>query len=196
MKDDSERRETAPEAVQAEVREDGSVGVDGEEGPDTPVVEAELEELRGELDRLNDRHLRLAAEFDNYRKRNERDRESLATRLQVDLVSSLLDVVDDLERVAASDEDASAAAVLEGVGLVERKFRSVLGAAGLEAVDAEGAPFDPEFMEAMATVPTEDASADGRVADVFQRGYRFGDVLVRPARVRVFLYEAPDAGSE
>jgi molecular chaperone GrpE len=172
------------------------VGTEGAEAPDAHDVEAEVEELRGELAQLEDRHLRLAAEFDNYRKRNERDRQSLASRLQVDLVTSLLDVMDDLERVAESDEDGAAAPVVEGVRLVEKKFRSIMGAAGLQAVDAEGEVFDPAFMEAMMTVPTEDPSEDDRVADVFQRGYRFGDILVRPARVRVLKYEGPAPGSE
>ncbi|MFW5947025.1 MAG: nucleotide exchange factor GrpE [Gemmatimonadota bacterium] len=148
----------------------------------------EVEELREELDSLNDRHLRLAAEFDNYRKRNRRDRETLATRLQADLVGSLLDVLDDLQRVAEGSDDVNAAAVLEGVQLVEKKFMTVLEAAGLTPVEAEGR-FDPEVMEALGTVPTDDPDQDGEVADVFQRGYRLQDMLLRPARVRVYQYE-------
>jgi molecular chaperone GrpE len=157
---------------------------------------AEIEELREEVDRLNDRHLRLAAEFDNYRKRNERDRHRLVARLQADLVASLLDVVDDLERVAQSGTGTTPDAVMDGVRLVEKKFRTVLDAAGLEAIDADGELFDPSVMEAMATVPTDDPAEDDLVADVFQRGYRFGEILVRPARVRVLKYESPAERSE
>ena len=161
-----------------------------EEGAETEVrsVGSELEELRGELDALNDRHLRLAAEFDNYRKRTERDRESLSSRLQVDLVRPLLDVLDDLERVGSATEPGETP-VAEGVRLVEKKFRTILEAAGLEPLDAEGKPFDPSVMEALMTVPTDDPEADDHVADVFQKGYRFGGTLVRPARVRVLKYD-------
>lgn len=156
-------------------------------------VAGEVEELRDELETLNDQHLRLAAEFNNYRKRNERDRHALATRLQTDLVSSLLDVLDDLERVAGSSSEAGGEAVLEGVRLVEKKFESVLEAAGLEAVEAEGESFDPEVMEALMMVPTDDPELDHRVADVFQRGYRFRETLLRPARVRVWQYDESQA---
>lgn len=179
---------------------DGTVRIDHHEADederyDEDVAE-ELDELRDEVRRLNDRHLRLAAEFDNYRKRIDRERQTLVARLQADLVASLLDVIDDLERVVENSENATTGAVVDGVRLVEKKFRTILGAAGLEAVDAEGEPFDPSVMEAMAMVPTDDPDQDHLVADVFQRGYRFGEVLVRPARVRVLSYEAPSEGSE
>lgn len=179
--------------------------VDEEQGAldleDDPFSEADggttaVDELKGELDALNDRHLRLAAEFDNYRKRNERDRNMLAARLQVDLVRPLLDILDDLERVSESADTGAqgAESVAEGVRLVEKKFRSVLEAAGLEVLDVAGRPFDPAVMEALATVPTDDPEQDDQVADVFQKGYRFRDALIRPARVRVLKFEEPAAG--
>lgn len=163
-------------------------------GDDTPA-EAEAQragedDLREALDALNDRHLRLAAEFDNYRKRNERDRDALVARLQVDLVRPLLDVLDDLERVSEStDPAASVDSVAEGVRLVEKKFRAALEAAGVEALNAAGEPFDPAVMEALMTLPTDDPDLDERVADVFQKGYRFRDALIRPARVRVLKFD-------
>lgn len=156
------------------------------------AVAAEVDELREELESLNDQHLRLAAEFDNYRKRNERDRQTLATRLQADLVRSLLDVLDDLQRVEESPPEAGAESVLEGIRLVEKKLVGVLEGAGLEPIEAEGAAFDPELMEALMTVPTGDPARDHHVADVFQKGYRFRDTLVRPARVRVWQYDESD----
>lgn len=156
----------------------------------------ELESLRAELTALEERHLRLAAEFDNYRKRNERERGEQWARSQAHLVSDLLEVLDDLERVAHVDtEAATVQSLLEGVQLVERKLKGVLEAAGLEPLDAEGKEFDPSTMDALMTVPTSDEAAEDTVADVFQRGYRFKDLLVRPARVRVHKYdpEAEDA---
>lgn len=163
--------------------------VDVEDVDGGEEVSTEVHELREELESLNDRHLRLAAEFDNYRKRNRRDREVMATRLQADLVGSLLDVLDDLQRVAEGAEGVEAEAVLEGVRLVEKKFMTVLEGAGVTPVDAAEARFDPEVMEALGMVPTEDPEQDGRVADVFQKGYRLRDQLVRPARVRVYEHE-------
>ena len=181
-------------AVDAAEDDGGRAGeAEGEGGGEVSV---EVEELRAELDSLNDRHLRLAAEFDNYRKRNERERRTMAARLQADLVGSIVEVLDDLERVTEAGEDATAASVLEGVELVRKKFRTVLETAGLEALDAEGRPFDPETMEALMTVPTGDESLDDHVADVFQRGYRFQETLLRPARVRVHKYEPSMAESE
>lgn len=174
----------------------GAVGTEAEEAGPEEDVSAEVEELRAELDSLNDRHLRLAAEFDNYRKRNERDRQTWAARLQADLVGSMVEVLDDLERVTDTGEQATADTVLEGVELVQKKFRTVLENAGLEPLDAEGEAFDPETMEALMTVPTADESLDDHVADVFQKGYRFRDTLLRPARVRVHKYDPSTAESE
>ncbi len=180
---------TADTAAGAEAGDAAADPADGA-GDQADAAASEVDELRRELESLNDRHLRLAAEFDNYRKRNQRDREALASRLQADLVGSLLDVLDDLKRVAeGGGEDTDAEAVLEGVRLVEKKFTTVLEGAGVEPVDAEGARFDPELMEALGMVPTHDPEKDGHVADVFQRGYRLRDMLLRPARVRVYQYD-------
>lgn len=152
--------------------------------------EAELRLLQAEMDALHDRHLRLAAEFDNYRKRIERERGELRIHSQADLVKHLLEALDDLQRFREYDpETASAAALLEGVDMVEKKVRRVLENAGLEPVDAAGEFFNPSTMEALMTLPAEHAEEDEMVADVFQRGYRFGDLLIRPAKVRVKKYE-------
>jgi molecular chaperone GrpE len=172
-------------------------GVDGEgEAPVPPHEELmatdfaadeeeELITLQREFSNLSDRHLRLAAEFDNYRRRSERERAELWARAQADLAARLLDALDDLDRVALHAETASADTLLHGMQLVERKLRQSLQAAGLETVQAEGARFDPNSMEAVAMLPADDAEEDDLVADVFQRGYRFKGALLRPARVRV-----------
>lgn len=200
MKDERETQATEAEAAdtpEPEQRDRESAEEWDETGAPTGAdrggtAGSEVDTLREELHTLNDRHLRLAAEFDNYRKRNERERGTLATRLQANLVASLLDVLDDLQRVGDAGPDSGADSVLEGVRLVEKKFRTVLESAGLEPLDADEAVFDPEVMEALMTVPTDDPDRDGHVADVFQRGYRFRDVLVRPARVRVWQYDGPE----
>jgi molecular chaperone GrpE len=148
-------------------------------------IEADLEATQREFATLSDRHLRLAAEFDNYRKRVDRERADAWSRAQGDLAARLLDSLDDLERVGHHADASSAEALLEGVRLVERKLRQALTSAGLETVDADGARFDPNTMEAVAMVETESHEEDDVVSDVFQRGYTFRGTLLRPARVRV-----------
>lgn len=165
-------------------------GRGGERAPELDDSTAQLETLQEELETLNDRHLRLAAEFDNYRKRVDRERAELRARSQAELVGQLLEVLDDLQRVAHYDPDQiSAAALRDGASLVEKKLRRALERAGLEPIDAEGEFFNPATMEAIMTMPAEHPEEDDVVADVFQKGYRFKDVLIRPARVRVKKYD-------
>ncbi len=204
MTDTSQEKDQGAEEAQSDVEaaaEDPAVA-DAEAADATAEAEApeegpsELGRVRQELDDLEERHLRLAAEFDNYRKRNERERLEHRVRSQAQLVAELLDALDDLERVAHVEKDsATIESVLEGVRLVERKLRQALESAGLEPLDAEGEPFDPGTMDALMTVPTPVEHEEDTVADVFQKGYRFKDLLVRPAKVRVKKYD-PDADAE
>jgi molecular chaperone GrpE len=152
----------------------------------------ELERLREEFDILNDRHLRLAAEFSNYRRRQETEMTEAWGRAQADLVRRLLDVLDDLQRVSAldpADESVTAQTIVEGVDLVERKFLRAIEDAGVEVIAPDGEAFDPETMEAMMRVGTDSEDDDDRVAGVLQKGYRLRGHLVRPARVSVFKVE-------
>ncbi len=158
--------------------------------PEDDPAAAQLDEMRAELQVLNERHLRLAAEFDNYRKRSDRERMEQHTRSQADLARRLLDVIDDLQRVAEVDVASTTTDALhEGVALVEKKLRRALESAGLEPIDPTGEFFNPESMEALMTVPAEHPEEDDVVAAVLQKGYRFGNVLIRPARVQVKKYE-------
>jgi len=162
-------------------------GSDGDDAGASGSEATELTTLREEFEELNDRHLRLAAEFNNYRRRVEQERLDTWARAQADLVGHLLDVLDDLQRVAALDLDnATVEGIMEGIDLVERKFVRSLKEAGAEVVVPEaGTAFDPETMEAMMRVETEDEGKDDTVAQVFLKGYRFKGKLVRPARVGV-----------
>lgn len=177
-----------PDARVAEERVEQGDGLSVEDAPTDLDQPPPSDELRG-LAEMRDRHLRLAAEFDNYRKRVARERSETWQRAQAELAERLLDPLDDLQRFTSADpQDLTEEAVLEGMRLVERKITKTLEAAGLEALDAEGQPFDPEIHEAVTTAPTDDREADESVADVFQRGYRFKGTLLRPARVRVHRY--------
>lgn len=166
----------------------GTSAGDGRAAPDPGAArDTELQALREEFEDLNDRHLRLAAEFNNYRRRVDQERLDTWARAQADLVGNLLDVLDDLQRVAGLDlTNATVDGIMEGIDLVERKFVRALQDAGAEVLSPEpGTPFDPETMEAMMRVPVEDEDQDDTVAQVFQKGYAFKGRLVRPSRVGV-----------
>jgi molecular chaperone GrpE len=152
-------------------------------------IHARLAEVEQELTTSRERHLRLAAEFDNYRKRTARDQSESVARAQAGLIARLVDVLDDLDRVAHHSESATKEALLEGVELVERKFRTILESAGLERIDPIGQPFDPATMEALTTMPAQEAGEDETVATVFAPGYKYQGTLVRPARVVVKKFE-------
>jgi molecular chaperone GrpE len=148
--------------------------------------ESELDVLQGDYHALNDRHLRLAAEFNNFRRRTEQERLTAWARAQADLLGRFLDVLDDLHRVAELDlSNATVEAIMEGIDLVEKKFVRELTDAGAEMQDPLGEAFDPETMEAMMRVPTDDEEQDDTVAGVFQKGYSLKGILVRHARVSV-----------
>jgi molecular chaperone GrpE len=154
-------------------------------------VPAELESeairrLESEVAELKDRHLRLAAEFDNYRKRVAKERVELADRAQAAFVIRLLDVLDDLDRVVDDSRNTPLETLREALVLVDRKLRKELEAAGVERIDPVGAPFDPAEHEAVSTVPAPDPGKDHMVSTTFQAGYRFKGQLVRPARVQVY----------
>lgn len=177
--------------AQVEEAEDaGAEAGEGEAGEAPPAGEGtELAGLREELESLNDRHLRLAAEFNNYRRRVENERTALWGRAQADIVARFLDVLDDLQRVAALDlGNATVEAIMEGIDLVDRKFVRMLADAGVEVLDPQGERFDPETMEAMMRVPAESEEDDDTVAQVFQKGYALKGQLIRPARVSVMKH--------
>jgi molecular chaperone GrpE len=142
--------------------------------------------LQDQLDETRDQHLRLAAEFDNFRKRVARERAELSDRAQAALVTRLLDVLDDMDRLTAGGENVSPDALREAATLVDRKLRKELEAAGLERIDPVGQPFDPSVHEAVSTIPAETPDQDHVVSATFQTGYRYKGNLVRPARVQVY----------
>ena len=133
-----------------------------------------------------DRYLRLAAEYDNYRKRSAKERQDAGTRAQADLVRQLVDALDDVARFAHVDPATTdSATIVQGVDMVEKKLLKSLGAAGLEIINPVGETFDPALHEAVATEPTSAQEDDHVVSRVYQPGYLFKSQLLRPARVVV-----------
>jgi molecular chaperone GrpE len=133
-----------------------------------------------------ERYLRLAAEYDNYRKRAARERQDAGARAQADLVRQLVEALDDVARFAHIDPATTdASTVVQGVDMVEKKLLKALGAAGLEVINPVGETFDPALHEAVATEPTSAREDDHVVSRVYQPGYLFKSQLLRPARVVV-----------
>ncbi len=133
-----------------------------------------------------ERYLRLAAEYDNFRKRTLREKQEAETRGQADLVKQIIDPLDDIARFAHVDPATTdSATVVQGVEMVEKKLAKILSAAGLEIVDPVDQTFDPALHEAVATEPALSKEDDHVVARVYQLGYVFKGQLLRPARVVV-----------
>ena len=144
------------------------------------------DEAQRTMDELRDRYLRLAAEFENYRRRTTRERQEAGARAQAELIRQIVDPLDDLARVASVDPNATdVASVIRGVDLVEQKLMKALTAAGLEVVNPIDQAFDPARQEAVATEPALSREDDHLVARVYQPGYVFNGQLLRPARVVV-----------
>ena len=148
------------------------------------VVESELEQARRAADEYLADLRRVAADFDNYRKRVARDAEAQATRAAESLVSELLPVLDNLERALDASEHHEQAKVSEGVQLVRQQLVDLLRRRGLEEIASEpGSEFDPHLHEALSQQPSD--HPEGAITEVWQRGYTLGDRVMRPARVVV-----------
>ena len=155
------------------------------EAENTPV-EAEPNDQVAALEAERDEYLndlkRVAAEFENYRKRVSRDQQSLVARAHERLVKELLPVLDDLERALAAAEEHEEAKLEEGVQLVHRELKAALDREGLAEIETDGV-FDPHVHEALLSQASE--AEEGSVLEVLQKGYKLGDRVLRPARVVV-----------
>ncbi|HPO12567.1 MAG TPA: nucleotide exchange factor GrpE [Candidatus Hydrogenedentes bacterium] len=155
------------------------------EPPEDPAaaLTREVESLTQERDTLKDQMLRLRAEFDNSKKRNLREMERIRKTAAEGLIQNLLPVLDNLER-ALDHKDNASDEVSRGIELILGQFRAVMAGAGLEAIPAQGVPFDPKVHEALSCIPSEDHPAD-TVLEECLRGYRIGEYVIRPAKVIV-----------
>lgn len=157
-----------------------------EETQEADKLTEELNTLQKKYNELNDSHLRLMAEFDNYRKRTLREKAELIKTGGETALKNLLPVVDDFERALQNirgSEDAKA--IKEGVELIYSKFISYLAQQGVKPIEAVGKPFDTEQFEAIATVPAPEPDLKGKVLDCVQTGYTLHDKVLRHAKVVV-----------
>jgi molecular chaperone GrpE len=143
-------------------------------------------EPEADVGQEREKYLRLAAEYDNFRKRSAKERLEAGARAQAELVRRVVDALDDLSRFAHVDPASTdAVTIAQGVEMVERKMLRELGALGLEVLNPVDEPFDPNRHEAVSTEPTPAKEDDHMVARVYQPGYLFQGQLIRPARVVV-----------
>ena len=188
--DDKTKNETASEATAPEVENKTNVQEEQAEMTDQAAADDKMTDAFSDLQKkyadLNDAHLRLRAEFDNYRKRTLREKTELIKNGGESALTQLLPVVDDFERALQNIRQAEdVKAVGEGVELIYNKFITYLAQQGVQAIEAIGKPFETELFEAIATIPAPEADLKGKVVDCVQTGYLLNEKVIRHAKVVV-----------
>lgn len=183
-KNEEEQRPVAgQEAPQEESKEQTDQKQDEEPAAEQSSMQ-EMKDLQDKLAEANDRYLRLAAEFDNYRRRSAKERMDLISLANENLVKDMLPIVDDFERaIAAMKESDDAASAKEGVELIYNKVTAFLKKNGVKEIEAVGKDFDTDFHEAVAQFPVQEEDKKNKVIDVTQKGYTMGEKVIRYAKV-------------
>jgi len=154
--------------------------------PEMEQLLDKVNELENKILEANDKYLRLFSEFDNYRKRTQKERLEMSKVASEEIITSLLPVVDDLERAGSFDpEKTSSSSLAEGIALINNKLNALLRQKGVEAFDVIGKDFDTDFHEAITYIPAPDESQKGKVIDQVEKGYALNGKVIRFARVVV-----------
>lgn len=155
-------------------------------GAEQQPSDSELDKKQAELNEIRDKYLRLVAEFDNFKKRNAKERIELMQTANKEVILALLDVVDDMDRASKQLETATdVTAIKDGVMLVFNKLRSTLQSKGLKPMESLHKEFDADLHEAITEIPAPSDDLKGKVIDDLQKGYYLNDKLIRHARVVV-----------
>ena len=189
FKKDEEKTEVNPEAEvvvdEKAPAEDAVEQTEETDNTEKSDIDTKIDKLQQEYDTLNNQYIRLAADFDNYRKRQEQERESLLKFGTENALKKLLEVLDNFERGAKALEGVEdCQKVKDSFNLVHKQTADILAKLGLEEIKAEGEEFDPNFHEAVMRTPT-DEHPENTVVNVMQKGYKVGDKVLRPALVNV-----------
>lgn len=179
----AEKTQSNPTDVPEEAERMDSEGAATAATDPAPALADEIVELRKERDALHDRLLRQAAEFDNYRKRVDRERRDSAQYAAVEFIQELLPIIDDFERALRTDVPG-ADSYRQGLEIIHRALMEMLRKRGVTPIETVGMDFDPQVHQAVA-YEEDPQRRDGEVTEEFRRGYRLGDRLVRPAMVKV-----------
>jgi molecular chaperone GrpE len=172
-----EQEETQKEASQEEEEVAKAADEEGTEEEKAPDPEEKLAELQ-------DRYLRLSAEYDNYRKRTLKEKLDLMSSSREEVIVDILPLIDDFERAMGSIESAKdLKAVQAGLKLIYGKFRSFLNQQGVQEIEATNKPFDTDLHEAVTKIPVEEKKKKGKVVDVIEKGYTLKDKVIRFSKV-------------
>ncbi|MCQ2229352.1 MAG: nucleotide exchange factor GrpE [Bacteroidales bacterium] len=186
--DEQEVKETAQNAeenVEAKV-ENAEASEEVKEGESNAEPMSEEDQLKAKLAEMNDKYVRLAAEYDNYRKRTIKEKADLIKGAGSDILVGLLPVMDDFERGLQHMTDAADVASLkEGVDIIYKKFSEFLTKKGVTEIPAKGEAFDADVHEAITTIPAPSEDLKGKVFDCVEKGYKMGDKVIRFAKVVV-----------
>ena len=190
--DKKEKTAKQEEEIKVEVRsEEKAASEEQPKGQETPKheekeEESELQKIQQELAEQKDKFLRLSAEFDNYRKRTMKEKAELILNGGEKSITSILPVVDDLERALKNMETATdVEAVKEGVQLIYNKFMNVLGQNGVKVIETQEQPLNTDYHEAIAVIPAPEEEKKGKILDCVQTGYTLNDKVIRHAKVVV-----------
>ncbi|MDA9554733.1 nucleotide exchange factor GrpE [Pelobium sp.] len=185
---DHTKEQQEQEEIQEEIAQvnESSVNQKSGEADSSENEESEVDKLKAEVALLNDKYVRLYAEFDNYKRRTTKERIDLLQTAGKDVIISMLTVLDDFERAAKAMETASEVApIKEGVELVHHKLKSLLSQKGLKEMESKGKDFDPEIHEAITNIPAPSDDLKGKVVDEVEKGYYLNDKVIRFAKVVV-----------
>lgn len=185
---EEQQEEVKNEAAAQEQNEEAAAAenAEGAQAEEVDPIAAEIAALKAQVDTLNDKYLRLSAEYDNYRKRTIKEKADMLKSAGSDVLAGLLPVLDDFERALAHMTDASDVESLRtGVELIHKKFIDFLGKKGVTEIPAKGEPFDAEVHEAITMMPAPSEDMKGKCFDCVEKGYKMGDKVIRFAKVVV-----------
>ena len=190
MSDKKKKKETKEEVEKPDVAEGTEVqeeaAVDAEEAAEEVPEPTPEEKLQAELAAMNDKYLRLYAEFDNYRRRTARQQIEMQKNAGGETIKEILPVIDDFERaIDSNNETEDPEALKMGFSLIHNKLKTTLERIGLQEIDAEGKPFDTDLHEAITNIPAPSDDLKGKVVDVVEKGYYLNDQVLRFSKVVV-----------
>ncbi len=184
--------DTLPEEERVDIKEQSEKDIGTEETVSRKEQEEEpeskmLEIKEAEVKELNEKILRIHADFDNYRKRAQREKEEWVKYSSLDLINKMLPIIDNLERAVESleQQDETIKKIFAGIEMIYRQLMEVLGEEGLLKIESLGKVFDPQFHEAMMQVEAEEGQEDNEIVEELRKGYCFKDRVVRPTMVKV-----------
>lgn len=183
-----EQQATGHQEEEQQEREAKEQAASAEEGEEKTLedLQEEIEELKLKNEELKDKHLRLFADFDNFKKRTSKEKTEIQKNASEDVLKELLPIIDDFERALETAEDAKdVESVKEGMKLIYQKMLKTLGHKGLQAMESQGEDFDAEYHEAVSEIPAPSEDMKGKVMDEIEKGYYLNDKIIRFAKVVV-----------